>query len=139
VSFSERISPLLGRLALAWFFLSEAYALAKDWDGQVALLTFANLPAPPLLLALALLVMSLGGLSLLLGFHARHGAVLLFGFTALATALMHDYWHLKDAGARTADYEIFARNIAISGGLLMIIGMGAGPFAIDNSGQKKKR
>ncbi|HEX4862067.1 MAG TPA: DoxX family protein [Rhizomicrobium sp.] len=139
MSFSELISPLIGRLALAWFFLSEVYTLARDWDGQVALLTFANLPAAPLLLALALLAMSLGGLSLLLGFHARHGAVLLFGFTAVATVLMHDYWHLKDAGARAADYEIFARNIAISGGLLMIVGMGAGPFALDNSGQKKKR
>jgi putative oxidoreductase len=139
VSFSELISPLIGRVVLAWFFLSEAYSLARDWDGQVALLTFADLPAPPFLLAAALLVMCLGGLSLLLGFHARHGAVLLFGFTAVATFLMHDYWHLKDAGARAADYEIFARNIAIAGALLMIVGMGAGPFALDNTGQKKKR
>ncbi len=61
MSFSERISPLIGRLALAWFFLlSEAYTRASDWDGQVALLTFANFPAPPVLLALALLVMVLG-------------------------------------------------------------------------------
>ena len=140
MSFSERISPLIGRLALAWFFLSEAYTRASDWDGQVALLTFANFPAPPVLLALALLVMVLGGLSLLLGFHARHGAVLLFGFTVVATVLMHDYWHLKGAAERAADYEIFARNIAIAGGLLLVVGMGGGPFSLDNAaGQKKKR
>jgi putative oxidoreductase len=139
MSFSERISPLIGRLALAWFFLSAVYTLARDWDGQVAMLTFANYPVPPVLLALALLVMTLGGLSLLLGFHARHGAVLLFGFTVLATVLMHDYWHAATATARAADYEIFARNVAIAGGLLVIIGMGAGPFALDNTGQKKKR
>ncbi len=140
MSFSELISPLIGRLALAWFFLSEVYTRAGNWDGQVALLTFANYPAPPVLLALALIVMVLGGLSLLLGFHARHGAVLLFGFTVVATVLMHDYWHLKDAAARAADYEIFARNVAIAGGLLLVVGMGAGPFSLDNAtGQKKKR
>jgi putative oxidoreductase len=139
MSFSETISPLIGRLTLAWFFLAEAYARASAWDGNVDQLAILNMPAPPVLLALALIVMVLGGLSLLLGFHARHGAILLFGFTVLVSIAMHDYWNLKDAAARAADYEIFARNIAICGGLLMIVGMGAGPFALDNTGGKKRR
>ena len=91
-----------------------------------------QVPAPQLLFALAILVMILGGLSLVLGFHVRPGAMLLFGFTVISSVMMHDYWHLKDAAARAADYEIFARNVAISGGLLLIIGLGAGPFALDN-------
>ena len=140
MSFSERISPLLGRLALAWFFLSAAIQMGNDWDTQVELLAMAHLPAPPVLLALSLVVMVLGGLSLLLGFHARHGAVLLFGFTALVTVLLQDYWHVANVMERATRYEIFARNIAIAGGLLMIVGMGAGPFALDNRAvQKKKR
>lgn len=139
MSFSELISPLLGRLAIAWFFLTEVYTRASAWDGNVDQLAILNLPAPPVLLALALIVMILGGLSLLLGFHARHGAILLFGFTVVASVIVHDYWHLKDAVSRAADYEIFARNIAIAGGLLLIVGMGAGPVALDNTGQKKKR
>ncbi len=132
MSFSEYISPLVGRLALAWFFLSEVYTRAGAWEANVSLMALKQIPAPPFLFALAILVMVLGGLSLLLGFHARHGAMLLFGFTAVSSALMHDYWHIKDAAARAADYEIFARNIAIAGGLLMVIGLGAGPFALDN-------
>ncbi|HVV65905.1 MAG TPA: DoxX family protein [Rhizomicrobium sp.] len=139
MSFSERISPFFGRLALAWFFLSEVYTRASDWSGNVALLSMLNIPAPPLMLALALIVMILGGLSLLLGFHARHGAIVLFGFTVVATVLMHDYWHIREAAARAEDYAIFARNIAIAGGLLMVVGVGAGPFAVDNRAQKKKR
>ena len=132
MSFSEYISPLVGRLALAWFFLSEVYARAGAWEANVSLMALKQIPAPPFLFALAILVMVLGGLSLLLGFHARHGAMLLFGFTAISSVLMHDYWHIKEAAARAADYEIFARNIAIAGGLLMVIGLGAGPFALDN-------
>ncbi len=132
MSFSEYISPLIGRFALAWFFLSEVYARAGAWEANVSLMAMKQIPAPPLLFALAILVMILGGLSLLLGFHIRPGAMLLFGFTVIASALMHDYWHIKDVAARAADYEIFARNIAIAGGLLMVIGLGAGPFALDN-------
>jgi putative oxidoreductase len=132
MSFSEYISPLVGRLALAWFFLSEVYARAGAWEANVSLMAMKQIPAPPLLFALAILVMILGGLSLVLGFHIRPGAMLLFGFTVISSALMHDYWHIKDAAARAADYEIFARNIAIAGGLLLLIGMGAGPFAMDN-------
>lgn len=139
MSFSELISPLVGRMALAWFFLAEVWRRGGDWDSSVLLLTMANLPSPPVLLAFALLVMTLGGLSLLLGFHARPGAILLFGFTVAATLIMDDYWNLKEAGARAAAYDLFARNVAIAGGLLFIVGMGAGPFALDNAGGGKKR
>jgi len=132
MSFSEYISPLIGRFALAWFFLSEVYTRAGAWEANVSLMALKQVPAPQLLFALAILVMILGGLSLVLGFHVRLGAMLLFGFTVISSVMMHDYWHLKDAAARAADYEIFARNVAISGGLLLIIGLGAGPFALDN-------
>ncbi|HEY1613890.1 MAG TPA: DoxX family protein [Rhizomicrobium sp.] len=137
MSISERISPLIGRLALAWFFLSEAWARAHAWQPTVSMLRAAGVSAAEPLLVLALVVMVLGGVSLVLGFHARHGAVLLFGFTIAVTILLHAYWKVADEGARLADYEIFARNIAISGALLMIVGLGAGPFAVDSIGRKK--
>ena len=132
MSFSEYISPLIGRFALAWFFLSEVYARASAWEANVSLMALKQIPAPPLLFALAILLMVLGGLSLLLGFHIRPGAMILFGFTVISSVMMHDYWHIKDAAARAADYEIFARNIAIAGALLLVIGMGGGPFSLDN-------
>ncbi len=76
--------------------------------------------------------MMLGGLSLLLGYHTRHGAMLLFGFTVIVTVLMHNFWTLHDAVERAADYALFARNVAIGGALLLLVGMGPGPFALDN-------
>ncbi len=142
MSFSELISPLIGRLALAWFFLSEVYTLAGDWDGQVALLTFANFPAPPVLLALsALLVMTLGGLSLLLGFHARHGAVLLFGSFHRRRNRV-DARLLASQGRRRTRRGLRDLRAQHRRGrrLLLVVGMGAGPFSLDNTtGQKKKR
>jgi putative oxidoreductase len=139
MSFSEYISPLVGRLILAWFFLSEAMAYAGQWDGTIQLMALKNIPLQPLLLALALIVMVLGGLSLIFGFQARYGAVMLFGYTIIVSVAMHDFWLINNAIDRAADYEIFARNMAIAGGLLLLVGMGPGPVAIDSMGGGPKR
>ena len=139
MSLSERIAPLIGRLAIAWLFLSEAWTMINSWDGTVTLMQMKHLPAAPLLLLIALTVMILGGVSIALGFHTRHGALLLFGFTVIVSVAMHDYWKLSEAADRAADSEIFFRNVAIAGGLLLLMGMGAGPFAIDNAGGGGKR
>ncbi len=138
MSFSEYISPLVGRLILAWFFLSEAMAYAGQWDGTIQLMALKNIPAQPLLLALALIVMFLGGLSLVFGFQTRYGAVLLFGYTIIVSVAMHDFWLINNAIDRASDYEIFARNMAIAGGLLLLVGMGPGPVAIDSVKPKKR-
>ena len=39
---------------------------------------------------------------------------------------------ISDAAARAVEFEIFARDFAICGGLLLMVGMGPGPFAVDN-------
>jgi putative oxidoreductase len=141
MSFSESISPLIGRAMLAWFFLSAALDYAGRWHSTIVLFAMQGVPAPALLLAIGIVVMLIGGISLLFGFHARYGAMLLFSFTLIATLLMHDYWHFRDAVTRAADYEIFVRNIAIAGALLFIVGVGSGPFSLDNTlnAPKKKR
>jgi putative oxidoreductase len=139
MSLSERIAPLIGRLAIAWLFLSEAGTMINSWDGTVTLMQMKHVPAAPLLLVIALTVMILGSVSIALGYHTRHGALLLFGFTVIVSVTMHDYWKLNEAADRLADSEIFLRNIAIAGGLLLLMGLGAGPFAVDNAGAKKGR
>ena len=139
MSFSEYISPLIGRLILAWFFLGEAISYAGQWEGTIQLMALKNIPLQPLLLALALIVMFLGGFSLVLGFQTRYGAVMLFGFTIIASVSMHDFWLINNAIERASDYEIFARNMAIAGGLLLLVGMGPGPVAIDSMGGPPKR
>src|SRR5258706_4850624 len=131
MSLGESLGPFLGRLALAWFFLTQAYRYALDWNDTAILLTMKNVPTPPILLLLALTGIILGSISLLLGFRTRAGALALFAITIAATVTMHDYWHLRVAAARTADFDIFARNIAIAGGLLMLIAVGSSRFAMD--------
>lgn len=132
MSLGEAIAPFLGRVLLAWFFLSEGYAVVTNWSGTTTLMAMKGLPGPGALLFVALAVMGLGGLSLLVGWKARLGALALFAFTIVVTLLMHDYWAIHEEAARQADYDLFIRNLAVAGGLLMIVGLGAGSFALDN-------
>ncbi|MGD0189511.1 MAG: DoxX family protein [Rhizomicrobium sp.] len=138
MSISERISPFIGRLFIAWFFLSEAWARLANFGATVAVLNAQHIPAAPALLVLALAAMFLGGISLVLGFHTRHGAMLLFGFTVVVSVLMHAFWMTGDGADRGPDYDIFVRNMAIAGGLLLLVGIGPGPFSLDNAGRKRK-
>lgn len=138
MSLSELVSPLIGRWLLAWYFLSQAWALAHDWDRTVLDMKVHGLPVAPLVLALALIVMVLGSVSLILGYQARYGAVMLFALVVLISVAMHDFWLMR-GDAQQAEYELFARNIAIAGGLLFLVGMGPGPFAFDNRPPPRRR
>jgi putative oxidoreductase len=138
MSISETISPFLGRLILAWFFLSEAWWRIRDWEGTVTLMHMKHIGNAEPLLALAVVLMALGGISLLLGYYARTGALILFALTIIMSVMIHDYWKITNVVDRDADYDLFIRNMAIAGGLLFLVGMGPGPFAIDQSPKKKR-
>lgn len=141
MSFSETISPFFGRCAFVWFYASAAMNIVTDWPSVVARLEAHHVPLAPALLLVALILIFLGCISLFFGYNTRHGAVLLFGLTIVAAVALHPFWQMG-ADARAAEFEIFARDVAICGGLLLMVGMGPGPFAIDNragGGGKGKR
>ena len=100
-------------------------------------LTAKHVPIPPLVLLIVLLLIVMGSISLLFGYHTRHGAIMLFGMTMAAAVTMHDFWHYADPAAHATQFAIFARDFAICGGLLLMVGMGPGPFAVDTAGKAK--
>jgi putative oxidoreductase len=128
--FLKRYAPLLGRILLSVIFLLSAFGKITHFSGMEQFMASKGLPAVPLLLVLALLTEALGGLSLLLGFKARWGALLLFLFLIPTTLIFHDFWTLT--GALRQDMQIhFLKNLAIMGGLLMVAANGPGAFSLD--------
>lgn len=141
MSFSETISPFLGRCAFVWFYAGSALDIMGDWRHVAAELTAKHVPLAPLVLLVTILLIFMGSLSLFFGYHTRHGAVMLFAITIVAAFALHDFWRYADSAARAEEFKIFIRDVAICGGLLLMVGMGPGPFAIDNrsGGGGKKR
>jgi uncharacterized membrane protein YphA (DoxX/SURF4 family) len=77
-------------------------------------------PWTPLLLLVATLFELCGGLSVLLGIKEKWGATLLFLFLIPTTILFHQFWFVEGS-AREMQMTHFLKNLAIMGGLLMIV------------------
>ena len=135
MSFSETISPFLGRCIFVWFYLSGAGDILANWQHVSDQISAHHLPMAPLWLLVALILIFMGCISLFFGYHTRHGAVMLFALTLAAAFALHDYWHISDPGLRAVEFNVFIRDFTICGGLLLMVGMGPGPFAIDNRGK----
>ncbi len=143
MSFSETISPFFGRCAFVLFFLKSAMDILGNWHSIATDMAAKHVPIPPLVLLVVLLLIAMGSISLLFGYHTRHAALMLFGLTMIAAVTMHDFWHFPDGHERADQFGMFVRDFAISGGLLLMVGLGPGPFAVDsrgkNGGGGKKR
>ena len=91
-----------------------AYYASTPW--RLKGVPLANL-AVPLSGVLALV----GGLSVLLGYHARIGAALLIAFLVPATLQMHRFWEENDPGQRMNETINFAKNVALVGAALTMM------------------
>lgn len=73
----------------------------------------------------------LGGLSVLLGYRARLGALLIVAFLVPVTLTMHNFWAIDDPMTAMIQQGMFMKNLAMLGGALLITHFGAGPYSLD--------
>ena len=76
-------------------------------------------------------VLEIGGsLSVIAGFKARWGALALIVFTIPTTLIFHAYWAVDPAQMQIQQI-MFMKNLAMVGGLLIVMAFGAGPLSVD--------
>jgi uncharacterized membrane protein YphA (DoxX/SURF4 family) len=80
-----------------------------------------GIPAPALAVSGSGVLLLLGGLSLLLGYHPTIGAALLVIFLLGVSFSMHNFWTIQDQQARQGEMINFLKNMAILGLLLMTL------------------
>ncbi len=125
-------SPLLGRLFLAAIFLNSGIDKVFNYDATVRSMTTRGMPLPELLAVPAIVLELAGSLMVLLGWKARWGALALILFTIPATLYFHAFWNYPQA-QYINQFHHFFKNLAIVGGLLMVLGMGSGPLSLDRN------
>ena len=126
---------LFGRFLIAALFLPAGIAKLTGFDGTVGYIHSVGLPAPAAAASLALIVEILGGVALLVGYQTRIVAIGLAIFTVLASIAGHAFWAAPVDAAFIAQL-LFFKNIAVTGGLLVLASSGAGSISID--GRKAK-
>ncbi|HXT60782.1 MAG TPA: DoxX family protein [Pirellulales bacterium] len=129
----QGLLSVAGRVALATIFL--AASIGNDIPNFNQVVEHAmkpkGLPAPQVLLAGAIAFLIVGGLSVIVGYKARFGALLLFAFLVLATYYFHDFWNLEDAKAIQEQMIQFMKNLSMMGAMLFIMANGAGAWSFD--------
>lgn len=121
----SRYSLDIGRILLSLLFLGSAATKLADPAGTQAYMSAYGLPMAGTLLVAAIATEGLGGLALLVGLKARLTAVVLAGFLATATLIFH-----TSLGERQQLLH-FLKNLAILGGLLLVMNEGNGPLSLD--------
>ncbi len=114
----QRWLPGVARVLLSAIFIRSAFTKILDPQGTQA--TMAKFQVPGLLLIPTILVLLLGGLSVLLGYKARWGAALLIGFLIPATLIFHTDF------SQNIQVIQFWKNLGLLGGLLLVVSYGSG-------------
>lgn len=121
---------LLGRLLIAALFLPAGLSKITGFDGTVGYIESVGMPLATLA-AIAAIVVEVGGaLALIAGFQTRLVALALAGFTLVANVFFHAYW-AAPADQAFMQQLLFMKNIAVAGGLLVLVAQGAGAFSLD--------
>jgi putative oxidoreductase len=121
---------LAGRLLLVALFLPAGIGKLTGFAGTVGYISSVGLPLPSVAAALAAVVEIGGALALLFGFGTRIAALALAGFTLVASFFFHAYWAVP-ADQAFVQQLMFFKNVAVTGGLLVLAAHGAGAWSVD--------
>jgi putative oxidoreductase len=121
--FASDLILLVARVFLAWIFLHEGATLLTSFDAAAAGMAKLGVPVPVLVATIVLQIAA--GTAIALGCYARIGAAAL-GLFCLATAVMfHNNFAIRN------ELLHFEKDIAIAGGMFLLMIHGPGRWSID--------
>jgi putative oxidoreductase len=119
----DNVVLLASRLLLAWIFVHEGVFLVANFAAASASMAKSGVPAPALLATIGLQLIA--GIAIAVGWHARLGAAAL-GLFCLATAIL---FHTNLANRNELLH--FEKDLAIAGGMFVLMLRGAGSLSVD--------
>ena len=132
----------MGRLLLCVVFLTSAIGEnILHYPDTLEKMKDQNVPYPQILLPGAIAFLLLGSLSVIVGFKARFGALLLLVFLGMATYYFHSFWNvpLTETALMERAQIDFMKNLSMAGAMLFIIGNGSGYGSLDGRDVEQPR
>jgi putative oxidoreductase len=115
---------LAGRAMLSAMFIMAGISKIGGYEGTAAYMASYGLPG--LLLPAVIALEIGGGLAILVGLQTRLAALLLAGFTLVATLIFHSDF------SQPMQSIMFSKNIAIIGAFLLLFAQGSGEWSLDS-------
>lgn len=119
----KKYSQIFARIFLAQIFVLSGIFKITGYEGTQNYMEAMGIPG--MLLPLVIFVEIGGGLAIVLGWQTRWTAIALASFTVLAGVIFHSNFsdHIQ--------MIMFMKNIAITGGLLLLAAHSAGEYSLD--------
>ena len=125
------IADLLGRAMISFIFFFEAYdSLWFITETKKMMTSYGLTWRQDMLLWGSSSVLILGATLVLFGYRSGFGALLLILYYLPLTFFAHPFWHGVDHYHYRNDSLHFMKNIAIIGGLLIILVNGSGRYSV---------
>lgn len=124
------IADLLGRICLSLIFVFEALDTILFFENTKRTMTTYGLTwNQDFLLGVVIFILILGAILVLIGYFASFGALLLLLYWLPFTLIVYSFWNDHPTIQRL-NALYFMRNIAVCGGLLMLMANGAGKYSV---------
>ena len=121
------LAVLAGRIMLALIFLQSGIEKITSYSMVLGYMTKAGLPFPKVLLVISAIVEIGCALALIVGWKTRLAAIGLVIWMIPVTLIFHN----PTAGGEAMVH--FMKNLAITGGLLVLFASGPGPLSLGRS------
>ncbi len=125
---------LVGRILFSSTFLFSAIVIRQIFAFELTLFykVGAGLASfAEIFIVIAVILELLGTFLILLGWHTRLGAAIIFLFTLVVIFAAHHFWTFPSSEVLT-QLRFFMSDIALLGGCLYIIAFGAGKYSLDS-------
>jgi putative oxidoreductase len=126
-----RYVALVGRILFSAIFIIAGFG--HFTQAEIGYAAQQGVPFASLLVPASGVMAVAGGLSILVGYHARVGAVLVAVFLVPVTLALHRFWAEADPMMAQLQLAMFLKNVSMLGGALIVSHFGAGPASIDVS------
>lgn len=124
---------LIGRICLGGVFLWAAYEKIRHWHRAMEFAKSKHVPNANIVLPIAVALKIVGGLLVVFGWHAHIGALLLLIVAIPSLLKMHPFWRTQGPDMELQKH-IFMKEVAVIGGLLILLAIGAGHIGLGHGG-----
>lgn len=124
------VCPLAARILIATLFLLSGVGLVGNFSDVSVQMAGKGVPIANILLAITIIIWLVGGTCLVLGWHARLAAAIIFLAMIPVTLVFHAPWKADPAQFQN-ELNHFLMGLAILGALLYVVSFGAGPYSLE--------
>ncbi len=128
----QKYYTLIGRIFLSLIFLFAGFGKITNFEGTQQYMSAHSIPLTGLFLILASLFRSIGSISIIFGFKAKWGSLLLILFLIPTTLIFHTNF------SDQIQIIMFLKNLGLMGGLFFIYVFGPGEISFDSKNTKEQ-